>query len=196
MREMPEPFDLEGGSKGGGGNYQYLILEINRRHAWNGSTILQLTDPSRLKDFIRSEIMELFHAGSVTFEGSGSLSPFSQIVQTAIREIRSIYIPARGADTIFVSGQPPVETTHVFEARPEQLDVDTRDLPSHAESVVILPLVSSLGRELPLEKYPRHGAIIVTKPQPKAFDPLVDLRILPMIASDMAIVLLKNHLTL
>jgi len=169
--------------------YRRLVREVNNRHGHNRAVIEKITDLTQLKDFVISEINELFHPLLVTLEAEGSLAQTRDI---ALAETRTIYIPSPGAKNIFVSGQPPAETIEVFEAKAKAFKIDTSSLPQGAKSTLVLPLVSSLAVKQPIDKYPRHGAIIVASAKPDGFDPQTDLRALRMIANDLAIVLAKT----
>ena len=169
--------------------YRRLVREVNLRHGNNKALISKITDLTRLKDFIISEINELFAPLLVTFETERSLA---QTRETALAETRSIYIPSQGSKNIFVSGQPTSETIEVFEVKAEAMKVNTSSLPNGAQSALVLPLVSSLAIKQPIDKYPRHGAIILSSAKPEAFDPQTDLRALRMIANDLAIVLAQT----
>ena len=169
--------------------YRDLVRQVNHRHGDRGQKLQQITDLTRLKDFIISEINELFSPLLVTLEAERSLA---QTRETALAETRTIYIPSRGSSDIFVSGQPPAETIEIFQVRAEAMKVNTSSLPNGAQSALVLPLVSSLAIKQTIDKYPRHGAIILTSAKPNAFDPQTALRALRMIANDLAIVLAQT----
>ncbi|MFA5114357.1 MAG: hypothetical protein WC529_08750 [Candidatus Margulisiibacteriota bacterium] len=143
--------------------------------------------------FISTEIHQLYIPKSIDFTREGLLAGEKQI---ALDQARTIYIPHRNSAVLYVSGNTPMDSIAIYEATPDQLGLDPANLPAGHESVILSPLISGLGKEVPLAEYPRRGLLTVTFDHSSALDPQVDTIIFRMIALDMAVALSRNNQTL
>jgi hypothetical protein len=174
------------------GRYTQLINLLNARHGISGAE-LQKLPPAQLKDFIADEIRQLYIPKTVDFNEQGILAEEKKI---ALDQARTIYIPNRNAAKLYVSGNTPMDSIAIYEVEAEQLGLDPAKLPAGHESAIISPLISGLGKEVPLAEYPRRGILTVTFDRINALDPQVDTIIFRMIALDMAVALHRNNQTL
>lgn len=168
--------------------YNQLISLLNHRHGVSGAE-LQKLPPDRLKEFIATEIRQLYLPKEIDFTAAGLLAGEKSV---ALAEARLIYIPGRNAPTLYVSGNTPMDSIAIYEVTPDQLGIDPANLPAGHESAILSPLISGLGKELPLAEYPRRGILTATFDRPNALDPQVDTIIFRMIALDMAVALHRN----
>jgi hypothetical protein len=173
--------------------YSRLINELNARHGVSGSKLQKLTSADRLMAFIADEIGKLYLPKMIDFAAAGLLAEDKRI---AIGQARTIYLPNRNAGTVYVTGNTPIDSIAIYEADPVQLGVDPGRLPADHESAVISPLISGMGKDVPLAEYPRRGILTVTFDRQNALDPQVDTIIFRMIALDMAVTLARNNQTL
>jgi hypothetical protein len=174
--------------------FDSLVKELGHLQGTRQEKLLAITDPTKLFANIAAVITSFFGQVELNLIPKTNLTPLAKI---AADETRSIYIPSRESAKVYISGQPPAETfTKVLEATPDQFGIDTQDLPAGKESLIVIPLISSLAKQLPITDYPRHGALTAAKAVPNGFDPQVDLRILRAIGNNLAIALATHHLSL
>ncbi len=169
--------------------YRALMSKLNAAHGSSQENIKHINDLGRLLTMVGQEVKDWFPGSEVSFQGSPSSSP---IEKAASASKRLIYIPSRTTDTIYVSGNTGSDSITMFSAIPPQLGLTNLDFNPDAGCLVICPMLSGDGNP----DFEVQGLMLVTRTAPEAFDPLVDLPILRMLANDTAIVMAQSELTL